>query len=193
MVTTIISTDELSVLGGPSKIDVSVDFGPQGQRGSQIFAGLGQPNDPSTNIGFIPAILDLYINILTSDEEYMFIYQYQNVAGTYTWVKLLKLIPNMLSKAVTDSFTSGELQINIPVSSIVPLSNVSNLTSANFNIQHSIVNNTNPISSTMTIGELAITGGESTLPLTLKAIEFNGTEWIDLDGQKTVHLFITVI
>ena len=193
MVTTIISTEELSVLGGPSKVDVSVDFGPQGKRGSQIFAGLGQPNDPSTNIGFTPEILDMYINILTSDEEYMFLYQYQNLAGTYSWVRLLKLIPNMLSKATTDSFSLGELQINIPVISIVPLSNVSNLTSANFNVQHSIVNNSNPVSSTVTIGELVTTGGDLTLPLTIKAIEFNGTDWIDLSGQKTVHLFITVI
>ena len=193
MVTTILSTDELSVLGGPSRIDLLVDLGPQGQRGSQIFAGLGDPNDPATELGFTPETLDLYINILTSSEEYLFVYQYQNIAGSFLWVKLLKLFPNTLSKNGTYSFSSGEAQISIPVIDIAPLENLGNITSESFNIQHSIVNNSNPISSTLSIQELETSGGELILPLTIKAIEFNEDSWIPLDGQNSVHLFITVV
>lgn len=193
MVTTLIYSDELSVLGGPAKVEVSVDLGPQGPRGSQIYAGLGQPNVLGDDIGFVPNLLDLYINILTSDEEYLFIYQYENFAGTPSWKKLLKLIPNVLSKTSTNSFVAGEATINIPVASIVPLTNISNITSANFNIQYTIANNLNPLSSTISVGDLVTMNDELVLPLTIKAIEFDGTDWIDLAGQKTTHIFITVV
>jgi hypothetical protein len=193
MVNTVLTSDDLTVLGGPAKVEVSVDFGPKGERGSNIYAGLGQPNDSDTDLGFTPQVFDMYINILTSDSEYMFLYQYQNVAGVRTWVNLMRLIPNMYSLNNVGTFVSGERQINIPVILIVPLSNVSNLSSANFNIQHSIVNNSNPVSSTLSVAELETFNEELTLPLTIKAVEFDGEGWIDLEGQKTVHLFITVV
>ena len=193
MVNTVLTSDDLTVLGGPARVEVSVDFGPKGERGSNIYAGLGQPNDPDTDIGFVPQVFDMYINILTSDPEYMVFYQYQNVAGVRTWVNLMRLIPNIYSVNNVGTFNSGERQINIPVTAIVPLSNVANLTAENFNIQHSIVNNSNPVSSTLSVAELETFSGELTLPLTIKAIEFDGTEWVDLEGQKTVHLFITVV
>lgn len=193
MVDVVLNTEDLMILGGPSRVDVSVDFGPQGSRGSNIYAGLGQPNNPDTELGFTPQVLDLFINILTSDEEYMYIYQYLNVNGTRTWVKLLKLIPNLHSVNNTGNFVDGERTINIPLINIVPLVNIANLTSANFNVQYNIINNANPISSSLSIGELVNVNDEITLPLTIKAIEFDGNSWINLAGQKTVHLFITVV
>jgi hypothetical protein len=51
MVDVIVSPDSLSLVGGPSTVNVEVDFGPAGTRGSQIFVGRGQPNNPSTVIG----------------------------------------------------------------------------------------------------------------------------------------------
>ena len=68
MAEVILSTEDITVLGGPSSINVDVDFGPPGTRGSQIFIGQGNPNDPTTEIGQdVINILDLYINIKTAD------------------------------------------------------------------------------------------------------------------------------
>ena len=188
-----LTTDDLTVLGGPATVNLEVDFGPQGDRGSQIFVGNGQPNDPGTVIGQDPEIFDLYINVLTSDEEYLYYYQYQNVSGTNTWVKLFKLIPNVYSTNSTGTFVAGERDINIPVINIVPSDLVGTVTASNFNIQHNIINNTNPLSSTLTVGEIVTVDDIVTLPLSIKAIEFDGADWIDLAGEKTVHLFISVV
>lgn len=194
MVDVIVSSDELSVVGGPATVNVEVDFGPAGQRGSQIFAGVGQPNNPSTVIGQDPRVLDLYINLApaTVDEEYLNVYQYQNIDGSNTWVKLFDLIPQTLSVKKLVDFGSGSesATVYIPVADITPI--VDGLTSSNFNVQYSI-ENSNPVSAGMTIGELVEQSGVVNLPITMNAVEFSSSTWSDLSGNKTVNLFITVV
>ena len=58
----LISTDNITVVGPPNTIEVLVDIGPAGTRGSQTFVGVGNPN--SVNIGQTPLLNDLYINAL---------------------------------------------------------------------------------------------------------------------------------
>jgi hypothetical protein len=194
VVDVIVSSDELSVVGGPATVNVEVDFGPAGQRGSQIFAGVGQPNNPSTVIGQDPRVLDLYINLApaTVDEEYLNVYQYQNIDGSNTWVKLFDLIPQTLSVKKLVDFGSGSesATVYIPVADITPI--VDGLTSSNFNVQYSI-ENSNPVSAGMTIGELVEQSGVVNLPITMNAVEFSSSTWSDLSGNKTVNLFITVV
>jgi hypothetical protein len=189
----LLSTDELTVLGGPEKIELEVDFGPEGDRGSQIFVGNGNPNDDSTVIGQDPVFLDLYINLLTSDPEYLFVYQYQNIFGEGQWIKLFKLIPNIYSTNRTTSFIDGQGSINIPVINIVPSELVGTITASNFNIQHNLVNNSSPISSSLSVGEIVTVDDLVTLPIFINAIEFDGESWINVSGNKTVHLFISVV
>jgi len=42
MADVILSTEDLTVLGGPSSLNLEIDFGPKGDRGSQIFVNLGR-------------------------------------------------------------------------------------------------------------------------------------------------------
>jgi hypothetical protein len=56
MAEVLVTADDITVLGGPSSITVDLDFGPQGQRGSQIFTGSGQPNNPNNDSVFIGLI-----------------------------------------------------------------------------------------------------------------------------------------
>lgn len=193
MAEVILSSDSLTVLGGPATVDVEVDFGPEGDRGSYIFVGEGDPNSPSTVIGQDPAVFDLYINLDASDSsDYLAMYQYQNVDGSNIWTKLLKLIPNTYSVNNTGTFVDGERSINIPVINVVPLDQVANISAANFNIQYNILNN-NPVSSSLSVGELVSQDDIVILPLTINAIEYSDGAWSNLSGQKTVHLFITVV
>ena len=60
MTNPILAVDDLTVLGGPTTVNVEVDFGPEGPRGSMIYTGLGNPND-NTPDGDVQ-LLDLYIN-----------------------------------------------------------------------------------------------------------------------------------
>ena len=86
----LLATEDITVLGGPTSISVDLDFGPQGERGSLIFVGMGDPN--LNDIGQIPNIFDLYINIDPNHEDYLYQYQYQNIASVNTWTKILKLV-----------------------------------------------------------------------------------------------------
>ena len=50
MADVLLSTDSLTVAGGPASVSVDVDFGPQGQRGSLILYGLTDPNDQKQDL-----------------------------------------------------------------------------------------------------------------------------------------------
>jgi hypothetical protein len=91
MAEVILSSDDLTVLGGPAEISVDVDFGPKGDRGSLIFYGLGKPDEISTLPEDLKAY-DTYINASPTDSEYQFLYQYISAdGGTPSWVKIFKL------------------------------------------------------------------------------------------------------
>lgn len=191
MAEVVLSTDDLVFFGGPSSVEVELDFGPSGSRGSQFFVGNGQPNDPSTVIGQTPEIFDLYLNILSSDPEFSYLYQYQNVSGTNTWVQLIKLMPNTYSNRFNNAtFIDNQWTQNI---SVAGLSTDVVLTTNNLNVQHSISGGTNPIASSLSLGELVIEDGLITLPITVNATELVDGEWVSPVGSKSIHLFITVV
>jgi hypothetical protein len=196
MAEVLVSTDDITVLGGPASLDVEVNFGPDGQRGSLILVGNGKPNDPSTVIGETPQTYDMFINILSADDEYMYIYQYLNLGIANSWVKLMKLTPNTYSVNYSSSFTDGTVTINIPITNIVPSypELLANITSASFNVQCNITSQ-DPLSFGLSLGEIIIDPVSSTqiLPITINAVEYTGGEWISVAGDKQVHLYITVV
>jgi hypothetical protein len=189
----LLATDDLTIFGGPSKLNVEVDFGPPGERGSQIFVGFGNPNDVA--IGQDPKIFDLYINILAGDPtgDYLSLYQYQQgISGDPAWIKLFKLIPNTYSTNREEEFVDGEVLVNVLLTDVVPAALTGELTEDNFNIQFNIKND-NPISSAISVGAPQIVEGSVILPVTVKAVEYDGLEWSQLSGSKTVQLLITVV
>lgn len=196
MVNVLLSNDDLSVLGGPETVNVEVDFGPEGTRGSQIFVNTGKPvigGDGLTALAPDCQLFDLYINILSSDDEYQYVYQLQNVLGTATWVKLFKLVSNIYSKNYTTvSFVNGEASINIPVAEILPSDFVGTASSENFNIQHNVLNQF-PVASAVSVGEIANSGGALVLPITLTAHELVDGAFEPIASEKSVHLFITMV
>jgi hypothetical protein len=192
MAEVILSSDDLTVLGGPASISLDIDFGPQGDRGSIILYGLGKPDEivlPET-----PQVYDSYINLLTSDDEYQFMYQF--IAGpnngTAVWTKLFKLTPNIYSENLTRTFVAGEADINIPLAAIIPADLIGNYTAENFNVQVSILG-TSPVSVAVSVSEIEIVNNLVSLPISLNAIEYLESEWASIEGQKTVHLLITVV
>ena len=191
MADVLLSSDELTVLGGPAEISVDVDFGPQGDRGSLILYGLGKPDE--VVLPEDPQIYDTYINVLSSDSEYQFLYQYIAAdGGLPAWTKIFKLTPNIYSGNFQRTFNSGQLQINLPVASIVPPGLVGDYTAENFNVQANVLGQ-NPISTGVTVSEISIVDNLVTLPITINAIEYVDNSWQLLSGQKTIHILITVV
>jgi hypothetical protein len=114
MVDVLMSNENLSVFGGPASLDINVDFGAPGVRGSLIFTGPGKPTDALVTFSTPPRPQDLYINLLPSDFEYLFLYQYGSVNGVLSWSKVLRLIPNTAIANIPVIFIDGVASTLVP-------------------------------------------------------------------------------
>jgi len=192
----VISTDDLTVLAPPDTIELLLDYGPTGQRGSKIFSGIGEPADFTSGgqiFGQDLYINDYYINAAPGS-DYSYLYQYRTGAGgsSNAWFKLIKINPTIYSDIHDVYFTDGDGTIEIPISNITSITAAS-LVASNFSIQYSLVNN-NPIASS--ISSVAISGTD--LVINLKAAEYSGSSWSNLDSGVSpipfsAHTFITIV
>jgi hypothetical protein len=193
MADVVLTTDELLVLSGPSSVNVEVDFGPEGERGSLFFVSVGNPN--TTLIGQNPKAKDLCVNVLKTDNEYSYVYQYNSDgANGFQWYPIIKLNPLQYNKILTGTFVDGSKVFNIPVNYIVDEETSQTLTSANFNIIYSIPNE-NPIASSIEVGSFTNdpVSGLQVIPVTVNAVEYASSTWQNLDGVKTVHFVISIV
>ena len=187
----LLDNDDITVLGPPEVVELLVDIGPTGTRGSQTFVGVGDPNVIS--IGQTPLLNDLYINT-SPGADYGYLYQYVSQPGGNTWIEVLELNPTIYSVNHTTTYVNGIAQIVIPISNIT---SATSLTASNFSVQFSIVND-NPIAASMSIPALA--GGNTNLVINFKAVEHRTDvdsgpygDWAVLEGEVTTHLFITIL
>ena len=186
----LLSNDDITVLGPPAVVELLVDIGPTGTRGSQVFVGVGDPN--SIEIGQTPLLNDLFINT-SPGGELGYMYQYDSEPGGDTWIKVLDLNPSIYSINYEAIFSAGTTSITIPISDIVDVTGAP-LTADNFNVQHSITH-TNPIASSISIP--ALVGDGSNLVVDITAVEYSSesgpAEWLELDGYLTVHLVVSIV
>lgn len=182
MADVILSTVDLDVFGGPSSVDVSVDFGQTGTRGSRAWAGAG---DPEIYLAAQDVKLyDLYVNTDTTSTFYSWLYQYVEEVGNPTWIPLLKLNPSQYSTISSTTFTAGSTTISIPISA---LTEDSGTNVSDFIIRYNIANS-NPVATAFTSSILG-----TDLRIVIKAAEFSSSTWSDLSGNKNVHLFISYL
>lgn len=89
-----VSSESVVALGGPATVNLQLDIGPQGPRGSNIFSGSEPPESFFTEevIALLsPQLYDIYVNIDESGEDFGVFYQYQDVLGVFEWVELAQL------------------------------------------------------------------------------------------------------
>ena len=186
----LVSNDDITVLGPPSIVEVLVDIGPAGTRGSQTFVGVGDPN--IVEIGQTPLLNDLYINA-SPGADYGYLYQFVAQPGGNTWIEILDMNPVLYSETHLTTYNAGIAQISIPITNIATITGTP-LTAENFNIQYSLTHS-NPLASSMSIPALA--GSGTNLVINFNAVEYDDdsgpAEWIPLDGTVTTHLFISIV
>jgi len=185
MVSVLLNTDDLTVFSGPDTVELLVDIGPDGQRGSKIFAGNGNPNSNPGNILETPQLNDLYIDIATA-----YMYQYIAEPTGNTWVQILSISPVLFSKTYSPTFATGTATIDIPLTTISSNLSTSTLATA-LNVQYNI-EHTKPIASSIQKSIVEISSVKN-LRITLKAVDFTSGSAADLSGAKTVQVFITLI
>jgi hypothetical protein len=189
----LLDNDDITVLGPPETVELLIDIGPEGTRGSQVFVGVGNPN--IIEIGQTPLLNDLYINT-SPGADYGYLYQYVSQPGSNTWIEILELNPTIYSKNFLTTYVGGEASITIPISNIVT-STATPLIAENFSVQFSLVND-NPVAASMSIP--ALVGDGEDLVINFKAVEHRTDvdsgpygDWAVLEGQVTTHLFITIV
>lgn len=194
MAEVLLSTDELTVLGGPAEISVDVDFGPEGERGSLIFVGNGKPEESFTLPSSVEElkVFDTYINVSASNEEYQYLYQYlPTEGGSANWTKIIKLSPISYSYNQTVTFnSSGVGTTNINLNAFLPTELLTTYSASDFNVQTNILGSS-PISFGLGVGEI-VSGSSLAMPLTINAIKYSSGSWAPLTGAQTVHILITI-
>jgi hypothetical protein len=189
-ITTLLVNDDVTVLGPPSVIDVVLDFGATGQRGSKYFVGVGDPNSHTSGGQIFSQQLflnDMYINTSTGS-DYGYMYQYVSEPGGDTWVPVLAVNPVVYSVNYETDFVSGSGLITIPISNIVTSSGTT-LTAENFNVQYSIVHSAPTASS---ISSISIVGTD--LKIQISAVKYSSSTWSSFNvNDVIVHTFITMV
>jgi hypothetical protein len=190
-----VSSEDVKVIGGTANVNVEVDFGPQGDRGNLFLVGYGNPNTISHSVTL--QLLDLYINVQATDEDYLIMYQYQSVSGSDTWVETSRLITDKFSVIRQVAFTDGKTtsEVDFRVSNIAPLSLVGGLTADNFNIQCTFSDPEKPIAHSITVKPLVfqVPTGDQILPVDINAVEFSEGSWVGLNRTVYIHFLITVV
>lgn len=187
----ILSNDDITVLGPPETVELLVDIGPTGERGSKFFVGTGEPNALTSNQTIFSEeiyLYDMYINAAPGT-DYGYMYQYLSEPGGNTWSQVLKISPTLYSKNHTATFTSGEGSITVPIANIVTVSGTP-LTASNFNIQYSI-ESVNPLASSIEVPALA--GAGTNLVINFNAVKSVSGTWSNLTGEVKIHLFISLV
>ena len=156
MADVVVSSSSLSVLGGPTSIELSLDSGATGQRGTFIMYGFVNPNSPEAQEIFIspPQVFDFYVIVDPASENYLQMYQYVNQDGQLIWVPAIKLAINIYSTTRPITFIEGQgsTEINLSDLGIAGVTQTGNPqsidinfftqpgSSAYFNVQTSISN-----------------------------------------------------
>lgn len=110
----VVTEDEINVAGFVDQIDLSVDVGPQGRRGSITFSGPGSPpTAPDSSVTDIYGMVDvfepgdLYIQTGSGTPNYAYLYIYQQHPGGNTWEPICPLQPALYNSDLVFTFTSG--------------------------------------------------------------------------------------
>jgi hypothetical protein len=191
MADVLLSSDDLLVIGGPTSIDLQLDYGSKGTRGSQIFLSNGNPNTGG-NILDTPLINDVAINTSAADtEEYLYLYQYKYVDAVLAWHPYLKLLPNQFNANYSVVFTAGVGTVTVEIPSIALPTTGAAYSASNFNIQ-ATVSNSSPTAVSVEIGTVT-PGDVYTLPITLRAAQYSSSTWSSVNSTKLVYLAISVV
>ena len=183
----LVETNDVVVLGPPTTIDILTDVGPKGDRGSRFFVGSGNPNVT----GVIPqgqdlALGDVFVNSSTAS-QYAWLYIYIQTPSGNSWVPALRLQPSIYSINSGILFNSeGEGTVSIPIANIV--SDVTILDVERYVCQVSTINNL-PVA--MSITNKNILGPN--LNIFVKGVEYDGTDWSNLEGIVNLEVTVSVI
>jgi hypothetical protein len=214
MAEVIVSTPDLTVLGGPASIRVDTSIGAAGPRGTFVMYGLLDPNNPSASFIETPAIFDLYIRTDPSSPDYLQVYQYVIEENEPQWIPTIKLTPNFYGTNRVVTFIDGAAELNINLfelglvelrTELVDFTNSRFLfsvqaTLSNYNVASEFDPETPgthlPAMVSVQVEDIEEdpSSDELNIPITLHGAEFNGTAVQKINNKNViVNLSILVV
>jgi len=218
MVNVILSSDNVTVLGGPSELEVDLNIGAAGTRGSLFFVGTVNPNTLNVKQDFpnTPLVFDIFINVNAASSDYLQAYQYVNQEGANTWVPTFSINQNIYSINEVLEFSNGEATALVNIADLglntLPFENDTTNNSisnsfAYFNVQATLSNvdledlSSPPLPCAFSVkvqNAYFDNAGSSDpgevpffVPVVFNAVEFDGTSWSAIDNKKTTA-YLTV-
>lgn len=212
MVDVVLSADSVTVLGGPAKLDVDLNIGAEGSRGSLIFVGIGNPNSAETETPLPPLVFDIFINVSPSSSNFLQAYQYVVEEGINFWRPAFKITQNVYRLNKPVEFSQGEASINVDLAELgiggLPFDGNYSNAFAYFNVQATISNinlddpqePNRPAAISVEVGdpffgnESSVDPGEfpTLVPITFNASELVANNWVPIDDKKVlVYLSIS--
>lgn len=194
----LLSNDDLTVFGGPATVNLDLDFGPTGDRGSIIIGVQGDPRETSVANSISQDIqaLDIAIDYSPSSETYKTVFQNVATPGGTQWTPIVSLKSNFYSEIKGPlNPVNGKITIApINLASIYDISE-GTISSSRFSIQYSISSpdSAGPLATNLIVKEVDTTQGFIALPLEIEGVEYLDGSWGPMSGPKYVHLFITVV
>ena len=214
MAEVILSTPELTVLGGPAEVRLDTNVGPAGNRGVFVHSGFFNPNNPLATFLAPPIIFDLYILTDPSSDDYLQVFQYVNLDGVEQWIPTIKLTPNFYGTNRVLTFISGEAELEINLFELGLVNLVNNIPTLDgtrffFSVQATLSNfellsetselipeNHYPAAVSVRVDDVFLDeiDEELKIPLTFKGAEFNGTTWQNINNKNVIaNLSILVV
>lgn len=180
----VVDTDDLAVIGPPDAIEISVDIGDTGPRGSKIWVGAGDPNVYDFG-GSDIKIDDYYINVAVSS-QYGWLYLYTASPTGNIWEQALRLQPSVYFKNYVATFTAGSATITIPLTDIAAEGIITD--------PSRYIANITPIYSdpvALSVNSTSVSG--SNLILVVEAVKSVALTWSDLAETVTLGVMVAVV
>jgi hypothetical protein len=197
MVNVPVVTPNLDVFGGPSVVEVSTDFGKPGIRGPIFWVGNGNPDSVLTTSQKAQVnINDFFINNGSNPVDYSWLYKrVQSIGGTGAiWEKVLRLNQQQYSVKTTVSFASGIGILDILLTNITDDDSSETNFINRFIIRSSFENaEENPVASSFRYSIVTKPDNLKYLRITLKAVELDGSTWVNLEASHNVHAFVSYL
>lgn len=214
MAEVILSTPDLTVLGGPASVQVDTNVGATGNRGVFVHFGIPEPSSPLAPFIDTPIVFDLYILVDSSSPNYLQVYQYVVSDGVLQWVPTIKLTPNFYGTNRVVTFVDGVATLDINAFEVGLLALRAGTqpfedTRFDFSVQATLSNyevnsEANPLLPSthlpafvsVQVGDVFLDESDSELkiPLTFYGAEFDGTSVQPIDAKNVVvHLSILVV